>query len=797
MHNSTIRHLLSGAAAIGLVAVAAPSIAFAQGTDEKPATAQDQEGKSSDDIVVTARRRGEASLDVPVVVNAFSGAQLDERGVSSITDIAKLVPQLSVENNVGSFGGFNTLRGVTSPTSNVTADPAVIVVVDNIPISTGSVNRLGQFDLGRVEVLKGPQALFFGKNSSGGIISLGSADPTNEFEVKLTGEYEFNAREWQGTGIISGPLSDTLRGRIAVKGLTQRGYFFNQAPGAKHVVGPDPKEIAFRGTLIYEPLPDLTIKVKGTYDHVKDNGTYFITQRMFCPSGVPTGASSSPTITDCKIDKYFARGDLPKNLDTLTGDPLFRKDGAPYSWVRQALFSMDVNYRIAPGVAFNAITGYYDLDQAYSDSIVRGPNPTLSTTGSTRKTTFSQEVRLSSEGPSRFNWMFGGFYQHDEIYDTEHVVGFNPATSVITPRQRSFWRIPSETLSGFGQASYEVVDGLTFSGGARYTSETKRQTSNLSNKFLPKIKFTNVSPEATVTYKPVPNVNFFASYKEGYKSGTFQVGSLTFLGLIPNPAVTVIDNSYRDENASGFEGGVKLALLDRSLRIDTAVYSYLYKNLQLSSFDPVQSITRISNAAAARVKGAEISVNFNPRGAPGLRLFGALSYNKSTYKDFIAACFLGQTIAQGCTIDGPDAGTVPDLQNFAGRPLLRAPKWSGNLGFSYDFDLGSTLKAGINSALTYQSSSILSQEAPPWGIRPDTTLLDAGVRIGSADGSWEVALIGKNLTDKQYAYAGFQESGTGNAATTGTTVGAPADYTGEISRGREIRLRVTLRPNLF
>ncbi len=796
MRNYTM-HLLTGVAALGFAA--SPAHAQATGSDAADAAAKSTVADTSaaNDIVVTARRRGEASLDVPVVVSAFSGEQLEQRGVSSIGDIAKLVPQLSVETNVGSFGGFNTLRGVTSPTSTITADPAVIVVIDNIPISTGSVNRLGQFDIGTVEVLKGPQALFFGKNSSGGIISLTSAEPTDEFELKLSGEYEFNAREWQGTGVISGPLSDTLRGRLAVKGLTQRGYFFNQVPGVKHPIGPNPREIALRGTLIFEPSDALTVKLKGTYDRVSDDGTYFITQRIFCPSGVPSGPSSSPSITDCKLDKYFARGDLPPNLDTLTGDPLYRSDGAPYSRVRQILLSMDVTYHIAPNIALNAITGYYDLDQAYSDSIVRGPNPTLATTGSTVKRTFSQELRLASEGQSMFTWMLGGFYQNDEIDDTEHVVGFNPVTGAITPRQRSFWNVPSETWSGFGQASVEPVDGLTFSGGVRYTHETKRQTVNLSDKFLPKISFSNWSPEATISYQPVPNLNIFASYKEGYKSGTFQVGSLTFLGPIANPAITTIDNSYREETADGFEAGIKAALFDRQLRIDTAVYSYLYKNLQLSSFDPTQSVTRIANAAAARVKGAEIAISYTPRAVPDLRLFGALSYNDSTYRDFVAACFVGQTIAQGCTLDGPDAGTTPDMQDFAGRPLLRAPRWSGNLGFSYDFDLNATTRFGINGALTYQSSSYLSQEAPPWGIRPKTTLFDAGMRFGAKDGGWEIALIGKNLTNRRYAFAGFQESGTGIPGTTGTTVGAPSDYTGEIARGREVRLRLTIRPDRF
>ncbi|MDB5725033.1 MAG: hypothetical protein JWQ16_1787, partial [Novosphingobium sp.] len=311
MHiNSTLR-LMNGVAAMALVAAVFPGVAFAQATQPVAPSAEavpvqaDPAAPDDKDIVVTARRRGEESLQVPVVVSAFTGDQLAKVGVNSVTDLARLVPQLSADTNVGSFGGFNTLRGVTSPTSSVSADPAVLVVVDNIPISTGSVNRLGQFDLGRAEVLKGPQALFFGKNSSGGIISLTSAEPTHKFESMISSEYETNAEEWQVNGMVSGPITDSLLGRFAFKGLTERGYFYNDVPGVHRRVGPDPKEIAFRGTLIYEPSPDLTVKFKGTYDRVHDDGTYFVTQRFFCPSGVPSGPSSSPTITDCTIDQNF------------------------------------------------------------------------------------------------------------------------------------------------------------------------------------------------------------------------------------------------------------------------------------------------------------------------------------------------------------------------------------------------------------------------------------------------------------------------------------------------------------
>jgi len=168
------------------------------------------------DIIVTARKRDETSLAVPVVVSAVGSAELNRRAINNLDGIARIVPQLLIGPQGGSVQGGNiAIRGISGPDSNPFGDQAVSFNVDGVQVAKASVRRMSDIDIAQVEVLKGPQALFFGKNSPAGIVSIRTADPTAAFEAKIMGGYEFHAREKRLEGYVSGPLSDTLGVRLA------------------------------------------------------------------------------------------------------------------------------------------------------------------------------------------------------------------------------------------------------------------------------------------------------------------------------------------------------------------------------------------------------------------------------------------------------------------------------------------------------------------------------------------------------------------------------------------------------
>ena len=198
--------------------------ALAQTNNE--ATQQTEKRRTLDIMVVEARKKAESLQDVPVVVQAFDSETLEAFGTSSFKDLNSLVAGLSVYTE-GTLNPKISLRGVTGNDINALSDEPVSVVMDGVAHSSSQIFRYGLFDVEAAEVLKGPQALYFGKNSPGGIIAIRTKMPTDEFFVEFQTGYEFSGDRFYGHGIVSGPITDNWGGRLAVKGQDSEGYFTN------------------------------------------------------------------------------------------------------------------------------------------------------------------------------------------------------------------------------------------------------------------------------------------------------------------------------------------------------------------------------------------------------------------------------------------------------------------------------------------------------------------------------------------------------------------------------------------
>ena len=725
------------------------------------------------DIVVTARRRSERSLDVPVAISAVSGEQLAEQNLNSLSAIAQQVPQLKVDSNIVSYGGTLTLRGISSATSSVSIEQAVSVNIDGIPLSYAGVVRLGQFDLGQAEILRGPQALFFGKNASAGIISLRSAEPTDYFDMAVRAGYEFEAAERFVEGYVSGPLAGNLDGRLALRYSNMDGWIKNIVPvgspgfGVTNRLAPGTEEATAKGSLAYESGA-FRAKLVGTYSHVDTQGSA-LAQRWVCPTGVPQGPSVYPGETDCTLNNRTASGDLNPALHDI--DPLFPADGVPYTTLKQGLVSYDMSYDLSPSITLSSLTGFYKLRFDTADQLGFGPVAPFSTASRVSKRSLSEEVRLTSSFTGPFNFMTGIFLQDDK-FDSffQNVLGPNPIPRV------GIIGIDGTTISPFVQASYEVGP-LTLSGGVRYTHETKREVNDQYQSLLPaKLKFNDWSPEVTLAWKPTRNLNFYGSYKEGYKSGGFAIDGVALPRALA--AGRAVNNSYDPERTHGFEVGAKASLLDGQVRLNIAAYTFKYVDLQLGRFDPILLAASIDNVGSARTKGIEGDVTVTL--IDGLNLTGALAYNKARYIEFMAACYAGQSASQGCN-------PATSLQDASGRPLPRAPEWVGNLGATYKGRINSNFQYRLNAGLTYSDSYETMSELAPGTRQKSYALYDAGFAFGPPDESWEFAFIGRNLGNKFYASSSGQVPLTGGA-------GQRADIFTTANRGRELIIRLTLHP---
>lgn len=788
-------------------------IAMAQGNTDANAH---QPTASLDDIVVTARKRDESSIAVPVVMTAVGANELARRSVTNLDGIARIVPQLIIAPQNGSVQGGNiALRGISGPDSNPFGDQAVSFNIDGVQIAKATVRRMSDTDIAQVEVLKGPQALFYGKNSPGGVVSIRTADPTSSFEAKLSGGYEFNADELRLEGYVSGPVTETLGVRLSGYYSRIEGDLNNQVPETAYLYPkeqrlPHNRDYALRGTVKWEPTDNFDARLKVNVARTKYAGPAQAGEFIHCPFGGPQSGS----VDNCKADDQIIRGSSGPIVGTL--DPTFR-DGEPYGRQRQILTGLELNYSPSDEVKLTSITGYYDVDLIQAENYENDYSIALPSRNIYKDKEFSQELRVQTDYEGPLNFTAGVYLGVTKAETgsktflfaaeesglaslTANGLGFIP---LRTPFQiNNYYFVQKGTAySAFLQMSYKPVEQIEITAGGRYSYEKKKLTKVLNginggvgfvdpvqNTFDNMVDVTDqlvtrsgnwndFSPEISISYRPTQDLTIFGNYKHGFLSGGFNSSS------VDNIATT--DLSYDPQTIKGFEAGLKAALLDRTLRLNFAAYSYRVNDLQVVNFTNASSTIR--NAASTKIKGVEFDFNYRTP-LDGLSLHGAAAYNKARYAAFAnAPCYNGQTPTQGCVIGSAGA----PVQDLSGAEIPRAPRWNLAGGFSYDTPLTQGLKLGLSVDANYSSSMLTDATSAPNGRMLKYALLDGSLRVSETDDKWEVALVGRNLTNKYYYVASTDVPFTGSG--TGTAAGVPGDRFAAVSRGREVMIRLTYK----
>jgi iron complex outermembrane receptor protein len=330
----------------GACGVAAP--ALAQETREGIASGQ---VVNENDIIVTARRREETAQSTPVAITVLNEALLDRYAVKGLATIAQLTPGMFTGEASGSVGGSISLRGIGSGDSQPFIDQAVSLNVDGVPISTAQLLRAAQLDLKQIEVLRGPQALFFGKNSPAGIISLVSADPTDSLQLMARGGYEFEAQEKYAEATVSAPLGDTLGVRIAGRYSRMNGYIHVDSPVTPGFIPstltrfPNQEEVFLRGTIAFKPTDGFRWRLKGTYTNTDiDGGPSYYSDVTACPYGVGQGAVDSSS--NCSNDGRILTSQLSPAFLAL--DPYMGTNGNGFRHNRQLLVTNTIDLDFTP-----------------------------------------------------------------------------------------------------------------------------------------------------------------------------------------------------------------------------------------------------------------------------------------------------------------------------------------------------------------------------------------------------------------------------------------------------------------
>ncbi len=767
------------------------------------------------EVVVTARKRDENVQNIPVAVTAVSGAQIAAFNLGNVEDVASKTPQLIVARGSSGSGADITLRGIGAAVENIGIEQSVAVSVDGVYYGQGRAITDAIFDAAGLQVLKGPQALFYGKNATAGAVAIETNDPSSRREASLTAGYEFTAENPYVEGYLSGPVSDKLQFRLAFRYSDQQsGYIKNTAlPGVYHTfdiatlqsnsyptatppnfLGGD-KDTLVRLTARWLPADRLTVTTKVTFDEHRTNNNADNTVVTYCPLGYPQSEAGLAVKNVCGPYFSAAQTALPLALANIPGALEGKAGGQDFERYQSGNVYMKINY-VGDNFNLTSTNAFQHLFNDWADDQNFTGAPSVYAGEHFDWDQFSSEERFNTSFKSPINFA-GGFYFQTTTLHFNQNVDFAGAQNTAAPPNDQFVAYnklsatTGHTYAVFGQAIWKILPDVELTGGARYTHETKHSyfeqpyvwpalyglfiqydPSNPTagggacncNAIGAHQTFDNVSPEATLTWKPRENLTLYGAYKTGYKSGGFSNSAILSTGTLAG------DLEFKPETSKGFEFGVKSLLLDHQLRLNVDIFDFEYSNLQVDFFNTPTFNYVTLNAASARTYGFEYEAEYAPKGIQGLTLHVDGAYDNSHYGKFIAPCSpAGLTYEQGCNVQrvvdpvngsysfSPNCGNQPltnycNFMDVSGRPTALAPKWTEVLGFSYEQDVTAQVKAGVAVDVRISSSYIAnpfpSSVAQQIDRQGAYATLDIVGWLESADKHWRFSVIGRNLTNE-------------------------------------------------
>ena len=750
------RHLYFCAGSL-LALSAAPALAQTAttsqtGTSQTATAAEPLDGVS--DIIVTAQRRSENVQNVPISITAFGQRQLEERGISSALQIAQFVPNLTAMNNTG-LGSANAyyLRGLGSTETIPTFDPPVGTYVDEVYLSRQNANNLSLFDVERVEVLRGPQGTLFGRNTTGGAISVIMAQPKNEIGgYAEVGYGRYNKKLARGS--IDVPLAPGFSAKVSGYYQNDDGYVNNVTTGERLN---DDDGWGVRLGLRGELSPSVTWQ--GSYAHIVADGENILNFQC-----------NPLNLTQCD-GRYSSTGLRKSPATPFTGFNIHGRKAGYGLGVNNDSDLITSKFDIGVGSlgTLSLITGFVNQIQQYGLDFFDGrgsaapsianayPTPLQLPKGGftfladQASNQFSQEVKLAGNvGDGLIDYVGGVFYIHENVSDDfADILGTTSTAGALVLADRIL-RNSTDAIAGYFQADVNVGI-LKFTAGIRYTDEVKRlgfsdnrascavsplpaNCLDTTNLVVPANGSTVLTPQAiptrlqtkiwtprfAVNIKPSEDLLVYASATRGFKSGGWNARETSPARILP----------FGPEKVWSYEAGFKAQFLDRKVRLNADVFQLEVTDLQVLSavVNPATGglsfITR--NPANYRNRGVEAELTLAP--ARGLNLFANVGYSRDHYvlKNGVPAfdqygiqsvaaqqanCKLA--LAAGKVPGGPNVpATLPSITNCASGIVtaqgnisepVRTPDWTVSLGGSYRAEMSGGWAITPSIAASYAS----------------------------------------------------------------------------------------------
>lgn len=743
------------------------------------------------DIVVTAQRRAQSLQDVPLSVSVVSGETLEKAAIRSVEDLATRIPAVRITQ--APAADVLNIRGFGSGI-NAGFEQAVATFVDGAYRGRGRAIRAALFDIDRVEVLKGPQTTYFGNNAIAGALNITTRKPGKSFEANGSALYSVEGDdEYSVEGGVTVPISDRLSIRAATRWSGMNGYIRNMmlesdAPRTRDWIG--------RLSVAWEPVDGVRTDIRFDRGVLKQQG-YLAAEVIGCPSPY---ASLPRYVQPNVCTRYIATAgsNADDALDLRTASPAGSSD---YEFSEASMTN-----RVGVGSHSLALTSSY-FEHRLNSLAQLIPLPVAGVGGgglfpnmtNERYHSFAQEVRLESSTGGAIEYMVGAYYSRGKLSsDLESGFFFGPfgifgapVTNATTPIAGQIYLDQNDrTLSGFGSFSVNATEQLQLNLGLRYSVVRKSASRvNLLGADNPDLTDFVALPEATqatlrailggsaanyanprrTDRKLMPSVNLrykfnddimaYASYTKGFKAGGFGGSSLP--------------DEFGPETVDAYELGLKGKFFDRRLFLSLTGFRSDYQNLQEAAniFTPAGTILSVvRNVGGTRSKGIELGATF--RASPNLSFSSELSWLDAKYTSFAnGPCTSLQTLTVGQALC---------VQDLSGSRRPWAPTFSGTVGASLTVPIGDNelrVDPSIFFSRGYYQSAAIDEVIRQSGYAK----LDSRISYGSRDRRWEVAVIGRNLTNRLTA------SFRNNVGTSLGTIWAVPE------RGRSVALQLSLR----
>ncbi len=733
--------LLVGCA--GLATFTAP--AAAQDTAADVAAAET--GEDVGTITVTARRREERLIDVPVAVTAFDQADLQRIQAIDLSGLQAAAPNVNIVQGRGSAASANIfIRGLGQPDALQTFDPAVGIYVDGVYLSRIQGALLNLFDVERIEVLRGPQGTLYGKNTTGGAISIVSRKPDLD-DLSVAGSAMYGSYDQIVlNGYVSAPLvTDRVALSLAGQWDKRDGLVTDPRTNRRYN---DRDSLTMRGILRVQATDTLELLASGDYNR----------QRNALTLGYPTAPLGGVRpIAANPLGPYDFRAST-----SFTGDQGQRLD----HWG----VNLTANWALTDDITLTSITSWRKLEPDLFVDIDASEAELGDVFVGIDQRQFSQEVQLKWD-TGRFSGVFGLFYlnetvsSHQEAY-ADDLFGV-PFTRLIDDTQNT------KSYAAFGQATYDLTDRLSVTAGLRYTKEDRsydRFTTTVSTfpalngitfRFpgsLPNplnldnsAEFDAWTPSLTLSYKPGADSQIYASVSRGFKSGGFngRANSLADLTQVVNGVATLV-TTFEPETVWTYETGAKASFLGGRVYLAGNVFYSDFRNFQARVGGGAVAVFPVLNAGQLSIWGAEFEAVVKPTRNWTLR--SSLGYLDADYEEFN---------------DGrraPAFSCNPTGQRVTCEPAF-APPISLNLATDYRFDLGGAGSLTLGSDARFVDRHFLSVDNRPGLVEDGYWLVNAFARFDDASRRWYVQSGVKNLTDELYKTDGQEFSSVGNIQT--------------------------------